>query len=74
MSGTHDPPVGEPDWSEGDNRRCGSCNQLLGPQPGAGRVREYCGDTCRQRAWRRRQDPIAAWLKSDRITTDPTTR
>jgi hypothetical protein len=46
-------------------RRCGWCRRVLAQQPSVGRPRQYCGQTCRQRAYEHRAATARAGLSAD---------
>src|SRR5215212_1635592 len=46
-------------------RRCGWCRKVLPQQGSVGRPRQYCGQSCRQRAYEQRSATARAGLSGD---------
>ena len=51
--------------TESEPRRCGWCRRVLPQQTSVGRPRQYCGQTCRQRAYEHRTATARAGLSGD---------
>ena len=51
--------------SDGEERRCGWCRNVLPAQESVGRPRLYCGQACRQRAYEQRSATAKAGLSAD---------
>jgi hypothetical protein len=59
------PEKGGPGKSETEPRRCGWCRKVLPQQGSVGRPRQYCGQSCRQRAYEQRTATAKAGLPDD---------
>jgi hypothetical protein len=51
--------------SSEEPRRCGWCRKVLPQQGSVGRPRQYCGQSCRQRAYEQRNATTKAGLPDD---------